>query len=224
MNNKYYVYILSRPDGSPFYVGKGIRSRISFHEWAALRNWRGHKYNIIRKITASGKKILKHKHAEYLTKEEAVRIERELIAIYKRICDGGILANITIGGDGAEGFKHDLVSMANMRSAWKPRQWSEESKKNRRDKMKLRIVSEQTKKKIGETLSSGAHWNIGKKLNDDHKKKLHDSSKKKVLVDGVEYESVISAARAFGICSSTASYRCSSGKNRDGYGDWRYVR
>jgi hypothetical protein len=45
-----------------------------------------------------------------LTKSEAVEKEKELIALYKRQCDGGTLVNKTLGGIGTIGFKKQPIS------------------------------------------------------------------------------------------------------------------
>src|SRR5690349_16029648 len=53
----YYVYLLLRPDGRPFYVGKGCGERIRNHEQDAKRGHQCHKCNVIRKIWRNGGKI-----------------------------------------------------------------------------------------------------------------------------------------------------------------------
>lgn len=54
----FYVYVLLRPDGEPFYVGKGLGKRIFSHE-AEARNTtlRTHKLNVIRAINRHGGKL-----------------------------------------------------------------------------------------------------------------------------------------------------------------------
>ncbi|MCE3519447.1 hypothetical protein LXJ58_32360, partial [Escherichia coli] len=55
ISGQYYVYLLCRPDGRPFYVGKGINKRALEHEAEARRNHpigesNPFKCNVIRKI------------------------------------------------------------------------------------------------------------------------------------------------------------------------------
>src|SRR5260221_10494808 len=51
---KYYVYTLSKPDGTIFYVGKGRGNRILQHENEARRGVKSTKCDIIREIWANG--------------------------------------------------------------------------------------------------------------------------------------------------------------------------
>jgi len=53
----YYVYTLSAPDGTVFYVGKGCRGRILDHEREARRGHRCYKCNKIRKIWRTGGEV-----------------------------------------------------------------------------------------------------------------------------------------------------------------------
>ena len=95
----FYVYILFREDGHPFYVGYGQNDRWSVHEWDARRGRRGLRFNIIRKIQAAGSDVPKIKLHENLTEETAKQYERVLIqAIGRR--PHGPLANLTDGGSG----------------------------------------------------------------------------------------------------------------------------
>ena len=59
----YYVYVLCRPDGRPFYIGKGKGNRLIQHELEALRDHpigesNPFKCNVIRKIRREGADIL----------------------------------------------------------------------------------------------------------------------------------------------------------------------
>lgn len=58
VGHPFYVYLLLRPNGKPFYVGKGTGRRISSHEGEARKgNCRCHKCNIIRKIWRQGEQV-----------------------------------------------------------------------------------------------------------------------------------------------------------------------
>jgi hypothetical protein len=47
---RYYVYVLHRPDGHPFYVGKGVEQRVLEHEAEARNTTRlTHKLNVIKR-------------------------------------------------------------------------------------------------------------------------------------------------------------------------------
>src|SRR5690349_1278384 len=57
---RFYVYILSRPDGRPFYVGKGSGRRIFDHDSEARSGHQCHKCNVIRKIWQQGGQVQRH--------------------------------------------------------------------------------------------------------------------------------------------------------------------
>jgi hypothetical protein len=89
---KFYVYVHCRPDGSPFYVGKGIGQR-AFKLLGSERN-RYHA-RIVAKYGA--KNILIHTY-NCESEQAALDFEVELIAHFKP--QGIILANMTDGGEG----------------------------------------------------------------------------------------------------------------------------
>jgi hypothetical protein len=51
---RFYVFLLSHPDGTPIYVGKGIGRRVFAHEREAAGPWLSHKLNSIRKLLRIG--------------------------------------------------------------------------------------------------------------------------------------------------------------------------
>ncbi len=223
--NNYYVYILRRANGIPFYVGKGQRDRIHFHAWAARQHWPGFLYDTIRKIWASGEDYKREKVATGLTHEQAAELECLKIAEYGRRNDGGSLCNITFGGDGAPGYKHTEAGLKKMSDKWKTRKpASEETRRKISLASRGRKHSLETRQKLSRSISGANHWNYGKKISEEHAEKLHAAQRKKVLVNGVMYESVTEAARAYGIQTSSATYRVTRGKNRGGkYGKWEFA-
>lgn len=101
----YYVYILKRPDGTPFYVGKGKGKRWKEHEKRALNKSAAnnpHCRNVICKILREGGRV----YADlYLLVEESLAFiaERFMIADLRKTYK---LTNITDGGEGPFGHKH----------------------------------------------------------------------------------------------------------------------
>ena len=93
----YFVYLLLRPDSSPFYVGKGgdVR-RIGFHERAARQGKPGYKYNTIRSIWRSGGDVTRRIVFRSDSEDAIYAEETRLIAFYGR----DNLCNLTDGGVG----------------------------------------------------------------------------------------------------------------------------
>ena len=90
--NKYYVYLYLREDGTPYYVGKGQGRR-------AFKNSR-------RRMKKPSDKTKIIFHSENLTEHDAFALEKELIEKYgRKDNDTGILRNLTNGGEGTSGIK-----------------------------------------------------------------------------------------------------------------------
>ncbi len=98
----YYVYVLRRPDGRPFYVGKGVGDRVFHHENEARHpnDWRSNAYklNVIRAIWKSAATV--QYEIDHLGDDETVAFAREaeLISALKRLHEGGPLTNLAPGG------------------------------------------------------------------------------------------------------------------------------
>jgi len=107
----YYVYVLLKPDGKPFYIGKGLRrgkkdERISWHEWEA-NSTKEHpfrnrlKINTIKKIWREGGHVSYQVDSWHASEASVFDRERSLIAFHGKKIDGtGSLTNLTEGGDG----------------------------------------------------------------------------------------------------------------------------
>ena len=95
--NKYYVYLYLREDGTPYYVGKGQGRRAYSSEHTVSR--------------PSKERIIFH--TKNLTEDEAFELEKKLILEYGRKNNNtGILRNLTEGGAGASGTKWSAESVA----------------------------------------------------------------------------------------------------------------
>lgn len=105
---KYYVYILIRPDqNQPFYVGKGKNQRIFEHEKEVDYGFvcNPYKVNIIKKILSSGSKLIYAIDSFFTNEEDALDHECKLIAeIGRSELGAGSLTNRTDGGDGFLGL------------------------------------------------------------------------------------------------------------------------
>jgi hypothetical protein len=176
---QFYTYLLKRPDGRPFYVGKGnCKSyRIEDHGIEALsfETYNTYKCNIIRKIWENGGQI-DYEIALFTDSEKlAFDKEIELISFYGRRDKGtGILANMTDGGEGFCGG-----------NAWnKGKGWSEASKQKMSKAKKGKPahnkgipMSEEQRNKMGKALKGKSAWNKGIPMTEEMKKKMSDSLK-----------------------------------------------
>jgi hypothetical protein len=151
--NRYYTYAYLREDGTPYYIGKGCGNR------AYLQL--NHKVK-----TPDKSKILILKNN--LTEESANKHERYIINLLGRKDLGtGILRNLTDGGEGVSGMKHNKESKNKMR---KPK--SKEHKKKLRDSIK---------EKWNRGEYDREEWkrrNLGKKQSEDTIRKKIDGLKK----------------------------------------------
>ncbi len=100
----YYVYLLCRSDGQPFYVGKGLGRRALEHELEARRHHplgesNPFKCNVIRKIIASGDNLRYRIDSAFGSSNQLACLQREaeLIAQYRRLHEGGCLTNLAGG-------------------------------------------------------------------------------------------------------------------------------
>ena len=101
---RYYVYLLCRPDGRPFYVGKGLNRRALEHEAEARRHHpigeaNPFKCNVIRKIIRDGGNLIYQIEAHYDVGDQLACLEREasLIKQHGRLHEGGYLTNLAGG-------------------------------------------------------------------------------------------------------------------------------
>jgi len=137
MNNYILYYYLREDFSSPFYVGYGRPRRIN------SRHSRRNSSEILpprerRWIVKSG-----------LSKEEAIELEIKHIALWKRECDGGVLLNQNLGGEGKPGGQRTKGFSGKKHSEEAKKRISEKvaGKNNPRYGVKL---SQETRNKISE--------------------------------------------------------------------------
>jgi hypothetical protein len=107
--SSFYVYTLRRPNGEPFYVGKGQRDRVFSHEREAVNTTtKTYKLNIIRALYRAGLDVHYQIDGVFAEEGAALSRERELIRNFGRHNLGtGPLANQTDGGDGPANFSEE---------------------------------------------------------------------------------------------------------------------
>lgn len=108
----FYVYFLARPDGPPFYVGKGIGRRMYDHDAEARAGHHCHKCNTIRKIWQSAGEVQRIVVFTTFDEQEALDEEMRLIAFYGR----ANLTNQTDGGEGKTGYVPSPVTREKLRA------------------------------------------------------------------------------------------------------------
>lgn len=101
-HHPFYVYVLCRQCGEPFYVGKGMKFRCLQHEAdARTTKTLTHKLNVIRSLHREGRAVAYRIDSSYADEAEALARERALIAeIGRHDLKLGPLTNQTDGGEG----------------------------------------------------------------------------------------------------------------------------
>ena len=115
--NRFYIYFHLKPDGTIFYVGKGAETgEVKNGKWRYRRAntkiarnplWQ----NIVAKYGGYTIEIIKTN----LTESEAIHLEKYYIKLFRKRSDGGLLANMTDGGEGLSGYKQSEKQRQTMR-------------------------------------------------------------------------------------------------------------
>ena len=101
--DRYYIYILRRPDHRPFYVGKGKGDRVFQHENEARHKGNHPKLNVIRAIKRTGGNLVYEIDSVHQEEMDAYERETLLIDGFKRLHEGGPLTNLAAGGGSESG-------------------------------------------------------------------------------------------------------------------------
>ena len=153
----------------PFYIGIGIDTKRAYSKTHRNSYWK----SIVSKTDYEVEILFDEIDYEY-----AKIKEKEFIALYKRKVDGGVLCNITLGGDGVLGIVHTEESKRKMGEPNKGKTISEWHKQRISEFWKGKPTPEETKKKMSESLSGEKNHRYGKKTSDEIKQKMIKSARK----------------------------------------------
>ena len=153
----------------PFYIGIGLDTKRAYSKTHRNAHWK----SIVGKTDYEVEVLFDEIDYEY-----AKIKEKEFIALYKRKVDGGILCNLTLGGDGVLGIVHSEEAKEKMGAPNKGKTISEWQKKRTSEFHKGRKRSEETKKKMSESALGEKNSRYGIKASKETRQKMSDSAKK----------------------------------------------
>ncbi len=141
MTGHFYVYEHWRPDRAEcFYVGKGSGDRAF-----SMRQRNRHHRAVVKKLLGAELTVEVRIVANNLDEDSAHAIEMKLISEYGRRVEGGSLVNLTAGGEGTAGHRHDPDTIA---------------------RIKAKLIGQKRTPEQCERIAEGQR---GKKLSDEHK-------------------------------------------------------
>ena len=153
----------------PFYIGIGLNTKRAYSKTHRNAHWN----SIVGKTDYEVEILFDGINYEY-----AKIKEKEFIALYKRKQDGGLLCNLTLGGDGVLGIIHTDEAKKKMGAPNKGKTISNLQKQRTSDFHKGRKRSEETKKKMSESALGEKNSRYGIKASEDTKNKMSNSAKK----------------------------------------------
>ena len=169
----YYVYLLFRETGQPFYVGKGRDRRWLIHEYKARLGTEPnrHKASIILNMLEAGwTDIPKVKIAEHLTHDQACAYEAAWIMALGRHPNGP-LVNLTDGGEGTLGRLYSDKTRAKLSASKRGKTPSEEVLARLRTAWLGRTHSAETRAKM----AASARKRIRKPFSAEARARMGDS-------------------------------------------------
>lgn len=151
---RFYVYVLSRPDGRPFYVGCGAATRgrhgqrILDHEAQAKRGERSKKCGCIRKIWGSGSAV--HRRIESWHDDASAMFSREIQLIAEIGRSDLKRGPLTNGNDGGTGQINPSETVRATMSAAQRAKWTDEYRKRISESLKARAPDPDRRRKNSE--------------------------------------------------------------------------
>jgi len=200
MNNYILYYYLREDFSSPFYVGYGKPRRIN------AKHLRSNGANLLpsrerRWIVKSG-----------LTKEEAVELEIKHIELWKRECDGGVLLNQNLGGEGKPGGQKTKGFGGRKHSEEAKRKISEKVAGKNNPRYGIRL-SQEIKTKISENITP----KFGKDNPNSKTWKIVSPENKEYIITGTLKEFCESQNISYATMSAAIKYN-RKGPRKNGWG------
>ena len=152
----------------PFYIGIGLDTKRAYSKTHRNAHWK----SIVGKTDYEVEVLFDEIDYEY-----AKIKEKEFIALYKRKMDGGILCNLTLGGDGVLGIVHSEEAREKMGAPNKGKTISEWHKKRISEFWKGKPTPEETKKKMSQAQKGDKSSRYGIKISEETKQKMINSAK-----------------------------------------------
>jgi len=154
---------------APFYIGIGKNTARAYSVTHRNKHWT----SIVQKTTYEVEILFDDIEYEFAKEKE-----KEFIDLYKRKEDGGTLCNITKGGDGVLGLRHNEEARKKMGEPNKGKTISEWHRKRISEFHKGKNVSEDTKRKMSEKALGERNHRYGVKTSESTKRKMSKSAKR----------------------------------------------
>ena len=225
LNKKYYTYAHIREDEhTPFYIGIGTQNKKSgrFARSKSVQD----------KTTLWKNKLKDRKYYIVIctssdSYDEIKKHEVSVISELGKIKEGGLLTNITDGGEGCSGFKHSIEHILYLRERYK----------GKNNPMYGKKVSEETKKKMSISQTGRKHSEETKdiirtkKIERGYQGKYgaeHGRARAVYQIDPItntiiqEFSTLREAAKFIGGSDKSIGRSCKFGGKSKNY-NWRYV-
>lgn len=155
----FFIYMHRRNDtGDVFYIGKGTRTKKHQYSRAYDSTSRNRLWRRITKKAGYTVELV----ADFFLEEHCFDLERNLIAQYKRRCEGGTLCNLTAGGDGHSGYSPSTETREKLSTMFS---------KERHPNWGKRLSAETCRRK-SESMKASEKNLSGKKLPQEWKQKI----------------------------------------------------
>ncbi len=200
MNNYILYYYLREDFSSPFYVGYGKPRRIN-----------------AKHLRSNGANLLPPRERRWivkseLSKEEAVELEIKHIALWKRECDGGVLLNQNLGGEGKPGGQKTKGFGGRKHSEEAKRKISEKVTGKNNPRYGIRL-SQEIKTKISENITP----KFGKDNPNSKTWKIVSPENKEYIITGTLKEFCESQNISYATMSAAIKYN-RKGPRKNGWG------